>query len=254
MRKKKKKSKKKTLLVIVIFLFFIYINYDFIFETCLTNKFDISNLLNHSDYKIIKQNQNKNYAGVGQKEAKNQDGYFTTFTTEEKHQKIYLEYKQNEPASWSNKSYWGGTMAENGCGITALAIILSGYQKNISPEDLRQKYYPVLNATEISRQLSSTFAIQNSDFYFDTTHLSNESIMQHLQTNRPILICVWNNVRQNRWTEKSHYMVLLATDGEQKVYVSNPNGGKNDSKSSGWYNIEEITPYLAKALYIESYE
>ena len=31
-------------------------------------------------------------------------------------------------------------------------------------------------------------------------------------------------------------------------------GLKNDSKSSGWYNIDEITPYLAKALYIEAYE
>ncbi len=31
-------------------------------------------------------------------------------------------------------------------------------------------------------------------------------------------------------------------------------GGKNDSKSSGWYNFKEITPYLAKALYIENYD
>lgn len=30
-------------------------------------------------------------------------------------------------------------------------------------------------------------------------------------------------------------------------------GGKNDSKSSGWYDINEVTPYLAKALYVESY-
>lgn len=30
-------------------------------------------------------------------------------------------------------------------------------------------------------------------------------------------------------------------------------GGENDSKSSGWYDINEVTPYIAKALYIESY-
>ena len=35
-------------------------------------------------------------------------------------------------------------MAENGCGITALATILSGYNKNYTPEDLRQQYYPKL--------------------------------------------------------------------------------------------------------------
>jgi len=28
-------------------------------------------------------------------------------------------------------------------------------------------------------------------------------------------------------------------------------GGENDSKSSGWYDINEITPYIAKALFIE---
>ena len=47
-------------------------------------------------------------------------------------------------------------------------------------------------------------------------------------------------------------MVLLATDDKDMVYVSNPNGGKNDSKSSGWYTFKEVTPYIAKALYIES--
>lgn len=233
-RKKKLKLKKIFLLLILVFLFYF-----------LNQKSPHDSLLH--------QTQNANYAGIGQKEVQGKDGYFTTFTTEEKHQKTYLEYKQNGTSSWSHQSYWGGTMAENGCGITALAIILSGYKKDVTPEHLRKEYYPVLNAEQISRKLSSRFEIQNSDFYFDSQHLSNESIMAHLQTNRPILICVWNKPHKNRWTEKSHYMVLLATDGNEKVYVSNPNGGKQDSKSSGWYDLDEITPYLAKALYIESY-
>jgi hypothetical protein len=32
-----------------------------------------------------------------------------------------------------------------------------------------------------------------------------------------------------------------------------PIGLENDSKSSGWYNYDEVLPYIAKALYIESY-
>ena len=48
-------------------------------------------------------------------------------------------------------------------------------------------------------------------------------------------------------------MALLATDDEDMVYISNPNGGENDSKSSGWYSFKEVTPYIAKALYIEKY-
>lgn len=144
-------------------------------------------------------------------------------------------------------------MENSGCGITAMSIILSGYGKNKTPEDLRQKYFPVLNGANIPKELSKTFGIKNSDFYFDKVHISNEEIIKHLSTNRPILICVWSQDGENRWTTASHYMVLLATDGESKVYVSNPNGIE-DYKASGWYNIDEITPYIAKAMYIESYK
>ena len=72
----------------------------------------------------------------------------------------YIEYKQNADSSWSNNQYWGGTMAENGCGITALATILSGYNKNYTPEDLRQQYYPKLNYDILSKELSNTLKIQ----------------------------------------------------------------------------------------------
>lgn len=205
-----------------------------------------------SEYKMIKEDSNPNYAGIGQKKVKNKDGYFTTFTTEEKNQKTYNEYKQNGTASWSKKKYWDGMMEDTGCGITAIATILSGYQKDLTPEDLRQKYFPVLNGAQIPNELSS-FGIKNSGFFYDSAHLSNLSIQNHLQTNRPILICVWNKPTANRWTTASHYMVLLATDGKGKVYISNPNGLENNSKSSGWYDIDEVTPYIAKILYVESY-
>ena len=137
--------------------------------------------------------------------------------------------------------------------ITALAIILSGYNKQYTPEDLRQKYYPKLEYNSLSKELSNTFDIKNTDFYYDKAHFSQQKLQEHLQTNRPILICVWYKPHANRWTTASHYMVLLAADDKDMVYVSNPNGGKNDNKSSGWYKFKEITPYIAKALYIKSY-
>ena len=114
-------------------------------------------------------------------------------------------------------------MSENGCGITVMSIILSGYGKDYTPEYLRQKYYPVMDYDEFSNELSSTFGIKNSDFYYDSTHLSNTAIIEHLQSNRPIIVCVWNNPTNNRWTTASHYMALLATDNNNMVYVSNPN-------------------------------
>ena len=187
------------------------------------NSSNSSNISNSSNYKTIKLDNNKNYSGIGQEKVKNKNGYFTTFTTEEKYKKKYKEYKQNGSSSWSDKEYWGGTMAENGCGITALSIILSGYNKNYTPEDLRQKYFPVMDYDTLSTELSSKFGIKNSDFYYDSVHLSNQKVQDHLKTNRPIIICVWNKPTDNRWTTASHYMVLLATDDNGLVYVSNPN-------------------------------
>lgn len=179
--------KKKILIILIIaFALFLCFKYD-LFSTT-------------SEYRTIAQAVNNNYSGIGQENIKGKDGYFTTFTTIEDNKKTYIEYKQNGNSSWSNKQYWGGTMEENGCGITAIATILSGYNKNYTPEELRP----------------------------------------------------WNKPNNNRWTISSHYMVLLATDNEDMVYISNPNGGENDSKSSGWYNFNEVTPYIAKALYIES--
>ena len=255
MKKKTKKINKKRILILLIIIIVICI--------CIKNNLfnDVSSNLNtsiskiadNSEYKTIKQDTNDNYSGIGQEKVKNKDGYFTTFTTMQDHQKKYIEYKQNNNSSWSNKQYWGGTMSENGCGITAIATILSGYNKNYTPEDLRKKYYPVLDNETISKELTNTFNIKNTDFYYDSVHLSKEKLDEHLKTNRPILICVWNKPNNNRWTTTSHYMVLLATDDNDMVYISNPHGGENDSKSSGWYSFKEVVPYIAKALYIESY-
>lgn len=247
--KKQKKNKsflKRILLVIILIIILNCIRNN----KQTINKF-IHNFSARSGYSIIKEDSNSNYSGIGQEKISNKDGYFTTFTT--KTNKTYFEYKQNGNSSWHANSYWGGTMEENGCGITSLSIILSGYNKNYTPEDLRKKYYPKLQYDTLSKELSKTFNIENSDFYYDSIHLSEKNIKEHLLSERPILICVWAEELKNRWTEKSHYLVLLATDGQDKVYVSNPNGGKNDTKSSGWYDFDEIIPYIAKALYIESY-
>lgn len=208
--------------------------------------------INDSDaleYSIIKEDKNDHYAGVGQETVGNMDGYFTIFTT--RNNKTYKEYKQNM-GSWEKHDYWDSTMAESGCGITALAILLSGYGMDETPEDLRNKYYPSLDTESIADELLS-YGIDNSGFYFDDYHLSKESLEGHLETERSVLICVWNEYYENRWTTSSHYMVLLASDGDNMVYVSNPNGGRNDAKSSGWYRYREIQPYIAKAMYIESY-
>lgn len=238
--KRKHKKKSKTILKIFILFLIIYGTLK-IFNQYTTN------------YTTVSKSKNSNYSGIGQETVNNKDGYFTTFTTEENHKKTYIEYKQNWKSSWAKKEYWGGTMEENGCGITAMATLLSGYGFNQTPDDLRKKYFPVLNYEKFSQELSETYGIKNSDFMYGNVCWSKEKLIEHLSSNRPVLVCLWSKNGANRWTEKSHYMVLLATDGQDSVYISNPNGLKNSPNSSGWYDFDYVIPYIAKALYIESY-
>lgn len=225
-QRKRKLNIKRVLLFIlfIIAVLFLLFNFNSILVKIENSIENISSNNTHSSYDVIKHDTNSNYGGPGQKKIKNKDGYFTTFTTSKNnYQKTYIEYKQNGTSSWSNNPYWGSTMSENGCGITVMSIILSGYKKSYTPEDLRKRYYPVMNYENFSSELSSTFGIKNSDFYYDSVHLSSDKIIEHLKTNRPVVICVWNKPQNNRWTSASHYMALLATDGGNMVYVSNPN-------------------------------
>ena len=243
LNRKKKINFKFILFVIIIFILaYIFYTLNYTFTNDITYNFT-----------TISKSENSNYNGIGQEIVSGKDGYFTTFTTVEENKKMYKEFKQNGDSSWAKNSYWGGTMEENGCGITSIAIIASGYNKNVTPEDLRKEFYPVLDGNDIGNVLKNYYNIENSDFLYDTSYFSDNYILEHLQTNRPVLVCVWNKPHDNRWTTASHYLVLLACDNDKNVYVSNPNGGKNDSKSSGWYNINEITPFIAKILFIESY-
>lgn len=237
-----------TLIIFAIcFLFFKSTLFNTSVETVADNSSNIFSNLNN--FPIINVDINPNYSGIGQKLVSGMDGYSKTFTTTSG--RTYNEYKQNGTSSWANNPYWSDTMATDGCGITAMAIILSGQGSNLTPENLRQTYSPVLKADNISAELTRSYGVNNTDFFYDSTHLGSEFVKNHLNSNGPVLVCVWNKPTENRWTTQSHYMVLLAVDSEGLVYVSNPNGLDGTSKASGWYDFdEEIAPFLAKALFI----
>lgn len=189
---------------------------------------------------------------TGQTLVPNADGYTTTFTTlNSQYPKTYIEYKQNL-GSWAENSYWGGTMTENGCGITAISIIASGYGSTITPEDLREKYYPHLDSSKIERSINS-LGIECTEFYFDSSVINTKYISDWLKTGRPVLVCL-DSSKENIWTEASHYMVILDINENGEFYISNPNGLDGTEKASGWYDPSEVVPHVAKILFIESYK
>ena len=235
--KKKKKIKISRLLTLLGLLILIIITLYFIITT-IYNKFlkNNSTIATHSSeikYDITK------------------DGYTSTFSTTSDYPKTYKEFKQNQNTPWANEPYWGGTMSLNGCGITSIAIIASGYNIDITPETLRKEHYPHLEAENMYTVLND-LGLKCEDFWFTSIYLNEEYILDWLETDRPILICV-DNKKENIWTEASHYMVLLACNEKGLVYLSNPNGENNTEKASGWYELNEILPFTTKALFIENY-
>lgn len=230
-KKSNKKLNKRKFIFFIIILVVIYIQF-----------FHSNNSLTASNVKV-------NYSGLGQVKVYNKNGYTTTFTTVDENKKTYIEYKQNL-GTWKDLPYWDNKMWDEGCGITALSIILSGYGKNVTPDDLRKEYYPVLSSDNMPKVLRDKYDIGCSDFYYNSRYFTKDYIVNWLKSNRPILICV-TNTPENVFTTASHYMVLLATDGEDMVYVSNPNGEDGSNKASGWYNTSQVLPSIAKAIFIE---
>lgn len=238
----KKKKKKRTFfplrLIFVLVIITVCVYFGYKYRDQLNQKINgvIQTIaqINYTKAKIPEQDYSSenNISNIeGQTLVENQDGYTTTFTTlNTKHQKTYKEFKQNGDASWSEKSYWGGTMSENGCGITSMAIVASGYGIDETPETLRQKYYPHLDSENMKNAFKK-MGFKSTDFYFHESYLSKKYIVDWLKTNRPIIICVGNE-KKNKWTTASHYMALLDVNDKGLVYLSNPNGEEEDNTES----------------------
>lgn len=225
MQEKKKKKRKIVLFLILILLGIM------LFE-----------FLSIQEKKIV-------YLGKGAIKVWQKDGYTTTFSTKGKSPKIYKEYKQGNGASWSYMPYWDNQMWDNGCGITTIAILATGYGKQITPEELRKQYYPHLEGNKMPEAIQE-IGIDCTAFVYANSYFTKEYMIEWLKKDTPILICVTNKPNA-RWTKSSHYMLLLATDEKSKVYVSNPNEADRNNKSSGWYDIYQVIPYIAKALFIK---
>lgn len=158
--------------------------------------------------------------------------------------KTFVEYKQNV-GPWASMSYGDNTIAVQGCSITSLAIMTSGYGYNFTPEKWAstsltsitgeaKKYAKNSIAVDIGAEGSANKTIKAAN---------KKDIQEHLETGDVVIIHVLGNGRgyNNPYTSNQHWMALLdiSEDGKQ-VYVSNPSSGK----SNGWADIDEVLKSL----------
>ena len=156
------------------------------------------------------------------------DGYSQVYKSS--YGKTYKEFKQNGPSSYRDKPYGDDTIAAQGCSITSIAIVLSGYGYNYTP------------ATWSGTSLVSIYgetnkvvpSINHTNSVSGATSENKAAIQKHLKTGNPVIIHV---LSKSPFTANQHWMALLdiSSDGSQ-VYLSNP----NITGVNGWVNIDTV--------------
>lgn len=158
--------------------------------------------------------------------------------------RTYKNYKQDSGSPWESNEFAGGTMKSSGCSITSVAIILSGYGNNSTPEDLR---------VEVGGKVTDLVSLLNRHGISGTRPnraFSAEEMINHLKTGKPIIVNV-----KGEWTASTgHYMTLVDyrnNNGRDEVYVLNP--GTVNSTKNGWVNISRISNNMkTKSIFITS--
>ena len=151
--------------------------------------------------------------------------------------KTYIQYKQ-DVGPWANMSYGDNTISYQGCSITSVAIILSGFGYDLTPANWSTTgYYSVTN--QIKERLSNTTLTEISPVTVEVQSSAKANIQNHLKTGNPVVIHVLGSGKgySSTYTQNQHYMALLdiSDDGTQ-VYVSNP----YSTGPNGWEDINVV--------------
>lgn len=151
-------------------------------------------------------------------------------------------YAQND-SRWGSKPYTSGmdkaTMANTGCGPTAMAMVASGMGKSVNPMDMAN----LAKATG-NRDASGTnwnFVNQVSPMVGLSSHQrlnpSAKDIDAQLSMGNPVLLSgVGSGNGSDPYTKAGHYVVAVGKDANNNVLINDPRG-KQYSKA---YNLNNV--------------
>lgn len=180
--------------------------------------------------------------------AKNQTGtgYTKTATVGNRTYKIY------------NQGAFSSKIVQEGCSITSEAIVLSGYGKNKTPQnisddigesfprDLKQiagdmTRYGVPSTYE-SRTGSKIKEAQSESVRKETKRIIKNNLVQ----GKPVIMLVHQG-KDNAYTSDAHYIVLIGFDKNGNPAIADPNGGQYRCKHSLETLIKEYMYYNSTA-------
>lgn len=156
-------------------------------------------------------------------------------------------------ADYSN-AYCGGTIADSGCGPTAMAMVVSTL--------LNEKHDPteLAKASKVCSTDKHTYFTEAAEKYGlkAVTTKDHEEVMTALNRGDSLVIANVTNATidglNNFWTEGGHYVVLAGHDGRD-VWVQDPNKSitsthRSNTKGDGVYNFDKYIKPAATIGYI----
>ena len=168
----------------------------------------------------------------------------TTYTN--KAGKTFIEYKQNV-GPWATMPYGNNTISYQGCSITCLAIMTSGYGYNFTPQKWSSTSLTGIGTQAKIYAPGSTNVQIGGGAYnanLNIAQTNKTDIQNHLKTGNVVIIHVLGakNGYNSPYTSSEHWMVLLdINEAGDQVYVCNPYAGK----SNGWTDINQALKSLS---------
>ena len=149
-------------------------------------------------------------------------------------------YIQGSPAPWAGNDYGNsGRMSISGCGPTALAIIASAYNGEITPETTRsatiRRYGRGNNSSTVC--MNSVLKSIGIGVKTEVSSRSKSKIISCLKNGGQ----VWLVVRSCKYTSGAHCIALIDYDNQTgKVYVAH---GTAKTRPYGWGSLDYILRY-----------
>lgn len=147
--------------------------------------------------------------------------------------KQYNVYAQGYNNVWGYTPYWNSDYGNAACGITSVAILLTGFGIDIDPPGVDADGI-ITNGDTLSSQLSAELAKHGLK---TTSYVTDKAkVIEHLKTGNPVLINEHSHIGHNSYPA-GHFATLLGIDASGKIFLGDPAGGGNNTD---YYTEDEI--------------
>ena len=162
--------------------------------------------------------------------------------------RTYNCYLQNR-GPWKSSSYGSRTIAAQGCSITSVATILTGYGYNVNPGTYAGGIKGIFSLIQAKIPTSHAYTYKGVRIDSATpshnggpTEASRKAIINHLLTGKPAIVHVIGPGKggSNQYAHSEHWMAILEirqSASGYEVFVDDPN---YNTAGRGWRSLESM--------------